>query len=177
MAPESAVALVVSSGLVTVPTVVGLTQAGATSAITGAGLVVGTVTTAASATVAAGLVISQSPVGGTQVAPGTAVALVVSTGPPPVMVPNVVGLTQANATTMITGAGLVVGTVTLAPSGTVLAGSVISQNPVGGTQVAPGTVVTLVVSSGPPPLGIAVDIAIFATAGYWIGNAIGGPKF
>ena len=24
---------------------------------------------------------------------------------------------------------------------------------------------------------LAVDIAIFATAGYWIGNAIGGPKF
>ena len=39
--------------------------------------------------------------------------------PPPVSVPNVVGLTQTAATTAITGAGLVVGTVTTAPSSTV----------------------------------------------------------
>jgi hypothetical protein len=65
-------------------------------------------------------------------------------------VPNVVNQTQAAATTAITGAGLVVGTVTTATSATVAAGSVISQNPVGGTQVAPGSAVSLVVSTGPP---------------------------
>ena len=52
----------------------------------------------------AGSVISQSPVGGTQVNTGSAVALVVSSGPPQVAVPNVVGLTQSAATTAITGA-------------------------------------------------------------------------
>ena len=44
-----------------------------------------------------------------------------------VPVPNVVGDTQAAATTAITGAGLVVGTVTTALSTTVPAGDVISE--------------------------------------------------
>ena len=45
-------------------------------------------------------------------APGSAVNLVVSHGAAPVTVPTVVGQTQAAASTAITGAGLVVGTVT-----------------------------------------------------------------
>jgi beta-lactam-binding protein with PASTA domain len=94
--------------------VVGLTQAAATSAITGANLALGTVTTAASTTVPAGRVISQSPTAGTQVTQGSAVTLVVSSGPPQVAVPNVVGLTQAAATSAITGANLTLGTVTTA---------------------------------------------------------------
>ena len=57
-------------------------------------------------------------------------ALTVSLGPANVTVPNVVGLTQAAASTAITGAGLTVGTITSANSATVPAGSVISQNPV-----------------------------------------------
>jgi beta-lactam-binding protein with PASTA domain len=76
--------LVVSKGPpktgVTVPNVVGLTQTAASTAITGAGLTVGTVTTQSSATVAAGLVISESPVSGTSVASGSAVNFVVSSG-------------------------------------------------------------------------------------------------
>ena len=58
--------------------------------------------------------ISQTPIGGTSVAAGSAVALVISTGPPPVVVPNVVNQTQAAATSAITGAGLTVGTITTA---------------------------------------------------------------
>jgi hypothetical protein len=66
----------------------------------------------------------------------------------PVAVPNVVGQTQAAATSAITGAGLLVGTVSTASSGTVAAGSVIGSNPVAGSQVNPGSAVNLVVSSG-----------------------------
>src|SRR4029077_6551887 len=102
--------------------VVGLTQAAASTAITGASLIVGTVTTASSTTVPAGSVISQNPTAGTQIVVGRAVAPVVSSGPPPVAVPNVVGLTQAAASTAITGANLIVGTVTTASSTTVPAG-------------------------------------------------------
>ena len=72
--------------------------------------------------------------------------------PAPVAVPNVVGLTQAAATTAITNVGLVLGTVTTAASGTVASGSVISSTPVAGTQVAAGSAVNLVVSSGPAPM-------------------------
>jgi len=66
-------------------------------------------------------------------------------------VPNVVGQTQANATTAITNAGLHVGNVTSASS-TVAVGNVIRQNPVGGTMAAPASNVDLVVSSGPAAL-------------------------
>jgi beta-lactam-binding protein with PASTA domain len=150
VAAGSAVNLVVSTGpAVPVPNVVNETQAAAMTAITGAGLVVGTVTNASSATVPSGSVISSNPAAGTQVAAGSAVNLVVSTGPAPIAVPNVVNQTQAAATTAITGAGLVVGTVTNVSSATVPSGSVISSNPGAGTQVAPGSAVDLFVSTGP----------------------------
>ena len=144
VAPGSAVALVVSLGA-RVPDVVGLTQGNAQSAITTAGLTVGTVTTANSATVPAGRVMNQNPAAGTNVAPGSAVALVVSLG---ARVPDVVGLTQGNAQTVITTAGLTVKTVTSVNSATVAIGTVISQNPAAGSNVAPGSGVALVVSVG-----------------------------
>jgi hypothetical protein len=130
-----------------VPSVIGLTQAVATASITGAGLVVGAVTTAVSAIFAPGTVISQDPVGGNKVPVGTAVDLVVTL----TSVPNVVGLTQAAATTAILRANLVVGTVTLQSSATVPAGSVISQSPTAGTSVTGGSAVNLVVSNGTAP--------------------------
>ncbi|MHC5155609.1 MAG: PASTA domain-containing protein [Planctomycetota bacterium] len=58
----------------------------------------------------------------------------VSLGPAPVSVPNVVGLAQATAESSITGAGLVVGTVSTNYSPTVPNGDVISQTPTGGTR-------------------------------------------
>ena len=67
----------------------------------------------------------------------------------PVTVPNVVNQTQAAATTAITGAGLVVGTVTQQSNATVPAGSVSSQNPASGVGVPAGSAVNLVVSTGP----------------------------
>jgi uncharacterized repeat protein (TIGR02543 family) len=156
VAAGSSVNLVISSGpaLVSVPNVVGDTQAAATTAITGVGLIVGTVTTASSGTVASGDVISESPVAGTSVAAGSGVNLVISSGPAKVSVPNVVGDTQAAATTAITGAGLLVGTVTTASSGTVAAGDVISESPVAGTSVAAGSSVNLVISSGPASVSV-----------------------
>jgi hypothetical protein len=99
--------------------------------------------------VPAGSVISQNPLAGASVAPGTAVALVVSIGPANVTVPDVVGQTQAAATTAIEGAGLLVGPITMTNSATVPAGSVISQNPSAGVSVAPGSEVLLTVSLGP----------------------------
>ncbi len=156
VAPGSAVDLVVSKGVepVEVPHVVGMAQAEAETAITDAGLTVGTITEAYSDTVAEGVVISQDPVGGTLVDPGSAVDLVVSKGPEPVEVPNVVGMAQAAAETAITDVGLVVGTVTEEYSDTVPEGVVISQDPVGGTLVDPGSAVDLVVSKGPEPVEV-----------------------
>jgi hypothetical protein len=66
-----------------VPNVVGETQAQAETDITAAGLTFSE-SSAYSATVAVGLVISQNPVGGTLVNAGSAVAIVLSLGPQPV---------------------------------------------------------------------------------------------
>ncbi len=135
---------------ISVPNVVGDTQAAATTAITGAGLTVGGVTNASSASVASGDVISENPAAGASVASGSAVALVISSGPATVAVPNVVGDTQTAASSAITGAGLTVGAVTNASSTSVASGDVISENPAAGASVASGSAVVLVISSGPP---------------------------
>jgi hypothetical protein len=116
------------------------------------------VTTAASTTVPAGNVISESPAAGTQVNAGSAVNLVVSSGPGQVAVPNVVGLTQAAATTAITSAGLVLGAVTSESSATVPAGSVIRESPVAGTLVSPGSAVSVVISSGGAPTVVSFNV-------------------
>ena len=157
VAAGSAVNLVVSTGPVptpgpvTVPNVLNLTQAAATAAISGAGLVLGTVSQSSSITVPAGNVISQNPNAGDSVVADSAVSLIVSTGP--VAVPNVVNMTQAAATTAISFAGLAIGAITQQTSATVPSGSVISQNPTAGTNVAAGSAVALTVSTGPetPP--------------------------
>src|SRR5439155_27214333 len=73
---------------VAVPNVVGQTQAAATASLTGAGFTV-SVTTAASTTVAAGVVITQTPTGDTLAAGGSNVAMVVSLGTAPTIATTV----------------------------------------------------------------------------------------
>jgi beta-lactam-binding protein with PASTA domain len=121
VAQGSPVNLVISSGppMVTVPNVEGLVQDAATTAITAVKLTGGTVTQQSSNTVAAGKVISQDPASGSSVAQGSPVNLVISSGPQMVTVPNVEGLTQDAATTAITAAKLIVGTITQQSSNTV----------------------------------------------------------
>src|SRR6202048_1723905 len=131
----------------TVPNVEGLTQDAATTAITAAKLRVGTVTQQTSNTMTTGKVISQDPASGSSSAQGSPVNLVISSGPQMVIVPNVEGLTQAAATTAITGAKLTVGTITQQTSNTVVIGNVISQDPASGGSVAQGARVNLGVSS------------------------------
>jgi hypothetical protein len=103
-------------------------------------------------------VISQNPAGGAQIAIGSAVALVISSGLPMVVVPNVVNLTQAAAANTITAAGLTVGAITTSWNATVPAGSVISQTPVAGTSIVFGSAVALVISLGPP---VTIDQTIY----------------
>jgi beta-lactam-binding protein with PASTA domain len=132
-----------------VPNVIGLTQTAASAAITAAGLLVGTVGTQQSPSIASGNVISETPVAGSSVASGSNVNLVISGGASgPVTTPNVVGLTQAGATSAISNAGLQLGNVTAQSSATVASGLVISEAPASGTSVAIGSSVNIVVSTG-----------------------------
>ena len=88
--------------------------------------------------------------------------LVISTGPAQVAVPNVLGDTQAVATSALTGEGLVLGTVTPQASATIPAGQVLSESPAAGTSVNSGSAVNLVVSSGPTE-PVSVDLASVMT--------------
>ena len=162
---------------VAVPDVVGQTEADASAAITGAGLVAGA-SQAADETVPVGNVISQDPVAGTMVATGSTVSIVVSSGPDvpaTVPVPDVSGQPEGDAQKALEDEGFVT-TSTQQPSADVEIGLVISTNPAAGTEVAPGTSVEMLVSSGPDDVvvpdftGMAIDEATAAaeTAGLTI---------
>ncbi|MFA7486059.1 MAG: PASTA domain-containing protein, partial [Phycisphaerae bacterium] len=138
-----------SSCMSTVPNVVGQSESDAETALIAVGLVKGDVTTASSETVSLGDVISQDPAADSSVPCGSAVALVISSGPCMATVPNVVGMTEANAETALTAVGLVKGDVTTASSETVSLGDVISQDPAADSSVPCGSAVALVISSGP----------------------------
>lgn len=69
--------------------------------------------------------------------------------PPDTTVPDVVGETQADATDDIEAAALVVGAITSEFDAVIPLGSVISQDPVGGTTLPEGSSVDLVISLGP----------------------------
>jgi len=144
----SSVNLVISLGRPTVPDVVGMHQSDAKPVIRSFSLLVGQLTFEYSDTVPDGYVISQSPVAGTVVLVGTPVNLVVSLGKP--FVPNVIGLTEAEASYTFNALTLVVGTVTHEYSDTIEAGLVISQDPVPYTIVLIGSAVDIVVSRGKP---------------------------
>ncbi len=139
---------------VTVPNVVGQSRAAAMSAITGAGLTVGSISQAASPSVASGDVVSETPAAGANVAGASSVDLVVSTGRGTLAVPNVAGDTQAQATSAITAAGLILGPVTQAASTTVASGNTVSENPAAGSSVTAGSAVALVISSGPAMVAV-----------------------
>jgi beta-lactam-binding protein with PASTA domain len=127
-----------------------------------------------------GHVIDQYPPGGTIVTWGTCLELVVSFGPP-AMVPDVVGMTEANARSAIEGAGLTVGEVEDEYSDTVAAGIVLDQDPGGGTTIPVGWPVDLVVSIGMPVVPDVVGmteadavIAITAVDHLTVGTRISG---
>jgi RHS repeat-associated protein/uncharacterized repeat protein (TIGR01451 family) len=141
-----------------VPNVVGFLQSAADAAIVTAGLSVGAISMRPSASVAAGHVISQSPAGGSTAASLASVSLAVSTGPPPVgVVPDVIGLIQPAAQSDITAAGLVP-VIDARNNSTVPAGIVFGQSPAGGVTAAANSPVTIVVSLGPPPGELDLDL-------------------
>lgn len=132
---------------VTVPTLQGQSLNAADAALAHVSLPTGTVTSAYSDTVKAGLVINSTPPAGSIVDHRTKINLVVSKGPAPIPIPNETGRPQQLATSTLRDLGLMV-TVTQAFSDTVTTGQVISQTPNGGTGHR-GETVALVVSKGP----------------------------
>ncbi|VEG26476.1 Serine/threonine-protein kinase PrkC [Actinomyces howellii] len=136
---------------VAVPDIRGLSQDDAKALVEGRGLVWGAPTRAYSDTVASGLVISCSPEVGIRLRLGDAVTAVISRGIEQVEVPDVTGMTQEEATTAISEAGLALGAVTQDYSQDVTQGQVISSDPGAGTVVNHSTAVAIVVSRGRQP--------------------------
>lgn len=132
-----------------VPGVLSLSQADAQKKLDKAGLDT-RVKQDFSLTVPRGRVISTDPAPGKRVRGNGTVTLTVSKGPQQVRVPRVDGRDLATAREEIKAAGLTPGTVTQAFSDGVPRGQVISTDPAGGTDRAPGTPVTITVSRGAP---------------------------
>ena len=158
-----------SSGSVAVPDVAGLTQAAAATAIGAAGLTVGTVTEAASVTVPAGAVVSTNPPAHEIVDNGSSVDLVLSSGPPQIAVPDLVGLTQAEAAQALADAGFVLGAVSFAGSGSAAPGTVIEQDPAFNAMAEGGSTVAIVIAAAPVTVqqggSFSIHDAVFGTGG------------
>jgi beta-lactam-binding protein with PASTA domain len=88
-------------------------------------------------------------VAGSMVEPETVVQLVVSVGPAPRTVPNLIGRASGDAQAEIESMGLVFTVVEQPFSDQAALGTIISQNIAEGTQVARGAEIAVAVSAGP----------------------------
>ncbi len=144
----SAVNVQIGSGpaTTTVPPLKGLSLSAARKALANAHLKVGGPISQAS-TQAAGTVLDSQPPQGQHVAPQSTVTLIVSSGK--VTVPSVLGKTDAQAHQILATKGFTnVTSVTRVGTGT--PGTVIDQNPGGGTVASPGSAITLVIDRAAP---------------------------
>jgi serine/threonine-protein kinase len=134
-----------------VPGVVGLPLDAARSAVDKAGFDVST--TQRNAPDPAGIVIAQSPEGGT-FTKADRVRLTVSAGPAQVTVPEVNGKSRADAEAALTALGLTLAEPQEDYNNDVAAGSVIGVEPAQGTKVAPDSPVKLHISRGHAPVPV-----------------------
>ncbi|MBN1289756.1 MAG: PBP1A family penicillin-binding protein [Actinobacteria bacterium] len=132
-----------------VPNVVGMSSSGASSTLSSAGYSVTTVSQASSRP--AGTVVSQVPAPGTALSRGGTVTIMVSTGEVKNTVPSVVGLSESAAIAKLSGAGFVasVNYVNGSPPGIVS-----GQRPSSGTQLSPGSSVSITVNKSGTGSGI-----------------------
>jgi serine/threonine-protein kinase len=96
---------------------------------------------------AAGRVVAQDPPAGVVLPPGSAVAIVTSSGTAPVVVPDVVGFGARAAARVIEAAGLRAATVDSVREGADAPGVVVATRPAAGGTEDPGSTVGLVVSA------------------------------
>jgi serine/threonine-protein kinase len=132
------------------PQVTGLTLQAAQAALRQAGLTPGRVAPETSATIAAGIVVSTTPVAGVMWPQPQPVRLVVSAGPP---VPDFVGQPQEAAQGWASANGVSLDVRTAAKSDEP-AGTVISQSVPPGHAFTRGQVITIKISPGPPMVKI-----------------------
>jgi serine/threonine-protein kinase len=137
---------------VAVPNVTGQAEQVASTTLRRAGLSVAA-SQVSSTTVASGLVVSQSPLGGSRAKKGASVSIAVSSGPGSATVTDVEGLSAAQAVARLRKAGFEPTTKGEA-STTVAAGHAVATDPPAGSELKVGGAVTVLVSSGPAPVRV-----------------------
>jgi len=147
----------------TVPDLRGRPLEEATAILEAAGLTRGAVSRRETRDADEGVVLAQDPLPGMRVEPGAHVSLVVAVAPPPsVAVPDLVGQTREDAERILKRAGLRIGEVSEKPAGR--PGLVLAQVPKPGTEVPPGSAVSLVVSAS-LPVDVLIERAVKQAAG------------
>ncbi|MGW1745271.1 Stk1 family PASTA domain-containing Ser/Thr kinase [Streptomyces sp. NPDC002092] len=134
----------VGNDKVDVPNLVSLSESDAKSQLDNIGLKVGTIKRQPCDNQSKGNVCDQDPGKGTSLKKGEAVNLVVSTGAPKVLVPDVTRLQYDQAKTQLENKGFKVDQKTQESDQN--PGLVLSQNPTGGTEKEKGSTVTLTVA-------------------------------
>jgi serine/threonine-protein kinase len=99
-------------------------------------------------TIPLGTVISTDPPAGQQVGAKTTITVLVSAGKEQVLMPDLRGLTEQEATLALTDAKLELGVITQSDSATVALNLVISSEPAANKSIPAGTIVNLVISTG-----------------------------
>ena len=178
----SEVSVLVSAGRPRVPDIkAGTDTATATAALTAADLTVVTGTGQEfDDAVPVGAVLRTNPVGGTELSVDAPVTLILSAGPRPIVVPQVVGQSQADATKSLTDAGFTIGTVTKTFDARVEPGRVLRTDPTVGSTAARGSAVALTVADSitvPDVRGRSTKDAIAAMRDAGFSVTVGDPAF
>jgi len=170
----STVTLHVSAGTqgVEIADITGNTLEAATNKLKSQGFLVSK-TEAYSDTIEEGIVISQSPVGGTKAPSGSVITLVVSKGKEQqkVRVPNLVGLTEADGTFEALELGLQIGNVGYVYSSEFADGYICYQSYSHGTYVEEGTYIDIKVSQGVEKVTYKCNYNITAPTAAEVGEA------
>jgi serine/threonine protein kinase len=140
--------------LVEIPDLTGSEQAQALEDLQSLGFKVG-IENSAHPNVPSGAVIRTQPTANTVTNPDTLVTIIVSVGPEAFPVPYIVDLETERAIYVIEESGFNVGQQLEVNDDNIPRGFIVSQNPVAGTKMSPGSNVDLVISAGPSLIEIS----------------------
>ncbi len=134
--------------LIEIPDLTGSDQAEALSELQSLGFKVG-IENSADPNVPSGSVIRTQPSANTITNPDSLVTIIVSVGPEAFPVPYIIDLETARGIYIVEQSGFKIGQKIEVNDDSVPRGFIISQNPVAGTKMSPGSTVDLVISTGP----------------------------
>ncbi|MDC3122450.1 PASTA domain-containing protein [Acidimicrobiaceae bacterium] len=134
--------------IINVPDLTGSSQAEALNDLQNLGFKIG-IENSAHPDVPSGAVIRTQPPANTSTNPDTLVTIIVSVGPEAYPIPYVVDLETDRAVYVIEESGFTIGQKIEVSDDNVPIGFIISQNPMAGKKMGPGSSVDLVISSGP----------------------------